>query len=129
MLRLIARLVVGVLANAVGLLVASALLDGFSVNASSFVLAVMVFSAATVVLGPLVLKVAVTSASFLVGGISLITTLIGLIITRLLTDGLHIEGLSTWITATVIIWMFSMVANLILPLLIFRKVLKNNQTS
>lgn len=126
MVRLLAQLAIGIMANAIGLLLASVLLDDFTIDASSFVLAVLVFSAATVVLGPLVLKIALTNASFLVGGIALVTTLIGLIITTVFTDGLQISGLATWVAATVIIWIFSVVANLVLPLMIFKNTLKKS---
>lgn len=123
MLRLLAQLVLSIIANAVGLIVASLLLDGFDINFSSFVVAVLVFSGATVILSPLILKIALTNASFLVGGIALVTTLVGLIITDVFTDGLTITGLDTWVIATLIVWLASIVANLVLPLFIFKKTL------
>ena len=127
MIRLLARTVLAVLANAVGLLVASALLDGFDINGAGFITAVLVFTVATVVLGPLVVKIALTSAAFLVGGIALVTTLIGLIITDLFTDGLTINGLDTWILATLIIWLCTVLASVILPLFIFKEALGNRK--
>lgn len=131
MIRLLARAVLALLANAVGLLAAAALLDGFSVNAASFVVAVAVFTAATIILNPLIVKIALTSAPYLMGGVALVTTFIGLIITRAFTDGLSISGLSSWIIATLIIWLCSVAANLVLPLFIFKKTLgrhKNKQS-
>lgn len=65
MVRLLARLILNILANAVGLLAAALLLDNFSVNTISFIVAVFVFSLATTVLGPLIMKIALTSASHL----------------------------------------------------------------
>ena len=127
MLRLLARAVLSLLANAVGLLAASALLDGFSINATSFIVAVVVFTAATVILSPLIVKVALTSAPYLVGGIALVTTFVGLLITDLFTNGLSISGLSTWIIATLIIWVCAIIANLILPLFIFKKTLDHHK--
>lgn len=123
MLRILARLILSILANAVGLLAASMLLDDFTINLSSFVVAVLVFSAATTVLGPLIIKITVTGAPYLMGGIALITTIIGLIITDVFTDGLSITGVSTWIIAALVIWMFSILANLLLPLVIFKRLL------
>lgn len=129
MLRFLAQLTLAVLANAVGLMAAAALLDDFSINASSFILAVLVFSLSTVILGPFILKMALTSASFLVGGISLVTILVGLIITNVFTDGVSISGLTTWVLATLIVWIFSIVANLVLPLIIFKKTLQKAKES
>ncbi len=124
MIRLLAQLVLAVLANTVGLLAASVLLDNFAINTASFVMAVLIFSLATVVLGPLILKIALTSASFMVGGIALVTTFAGLFITNLVSDGISISGLGTWIAATVIVWIFSIIGNLVLPLFLFKKTLE-----
>jgi len=46
MIRFLIRMVIAVVANAVGLLVAAALLDGMHVNAGSFVVAVIIFTVA-----------------------------------------------------------------------------------
>ncbi len=121
MIRLLARIVLALLANTVGLLAASALLDGFSINGTAFVVAVIIFTLATVILGPLVAVIAVRSAPFLMGGIALVTTLVGLLITDLASDGLTINGLDTWIFATIIIWLCSVLASVILPLFIFKE--------
>lgn len=127
MLKLIAQMIIGVASNALGLLVAAAALNGFSVDGMSFVLAVLIFSVSTVVLGPLILKIAITNAPYLVGGISLVTTLVGLLITNLVSDGISISGLDTWLLATLIIWIFSVIGNLVLPLLIFKKTLQKSK--
>lgn len=127
MLRIIAQLTLSVLANALGLLAAATLVDGFSISGVSFVMAVAIFSVATVVLGPLITKVALTNASYLMGGIALVTTLIGLVITNLLSDGISIEGLSAWIIATLVVWVFSIIGNLVLPLILFKKVLEEHK--
>ncbi len=121
MILLLARLVLNILANAVGLIAASVLLDGFSINGTAFVVAVAIFSITTTVLGPLIIKIALTNAPFLVGGIALVTTLVGLIVTNLVSDGISISGLNTWIIATLVVWIFAIIGNLLLPLVIFRK--------
>ena len=124
MIRLLAQLVVGILANALGLLAAAVILDSFTINATSFIIAVAIFSLSTVVLGPLIMKIALQNAPFLMGGIALVTTLIGLIVTVVVSDGIAITGLSTWVVATLIIWIFSLLANVLLPLIIFKKALQ-----
>ena len=124
MLRLLARLTLTLLANALGLLVAAALLDNFSMSAPSFIVAVLIFTAVMVVLGPLVVKLTLKYANFLMGGIALVTTFVSLGITNLLTDGISISGFNTWVLATLVVWIFSIVGNLLLPLVIFKKTLQ-----
>jgi len=124
MLRLLARLVLALLSNAIGLAIAAWALDDFGINAQSFLIAVLIFSAVTTILGPLVIKIALTNAPYLMGGIALVTTLVGLIITNIVSDGIAISGLSTWIAATVIVWLFSVIGSLVLPLILFKKVLQ-----
>lgn len=123
MVRFFAQVCLQLLANAVGLLAASLLLSDFSIDALSFVFVVVLFTLIEVVAAPLILKIALTSAQVLVGGIALVTTFVGLFLTTIFSDGLHISGLSTWILATLIIWLCSMIASLLLPLIIFKKTL------
>ena len=47
-------------------------------------------------------------------------TLIALIVTELVTDGLEISGTATWIEATVIVWLVSLLGVLVLPLIFLR---------
>ncbi|MCC6943008.1 MAG: phage holin family protein [Thermomicrobiales bacterium] len=118
MMRLVIQTILTLIANAVGLLVASYVLDDFTINASSFILALVIFTAATVLLGPFIAKMAMQNASFLMGGIALVTTLVGLLITTAVTDGLDISGLTTWFLATVVIWIASVLAQVILPFVV-----------
>lgn len=127
MIRLLARMTLNLLSNAIGLLAAAALVDGFSINASGYISAVLIFSVSMWVLGPLIAKIALTNASFLIGGIALVTTLVSLVLTSLITDGLHISGVSAWVIATLIIWLFSVLGGVLLPLIIFRNVLKKDK--
>ncbi len=124
MFRLLARFTLNLLSNALGLIAAALLLDGFSVDVTSFIVAVLIFTLSTAVLGPFIMSVALKSASYLMGGIALITTLVGLIITSLLSSGISISGVSTWVIATLVIWIFSIVGNIVLPLFLFKKTLQ-----
>ena len=54
------------------------------------------------------------------GGIALVTTLLGLIITDLIFDGFSIEGFWTWIAATVIVWLGGLLAAFVLPLIFLK---------
>lgn len=127
MIRFFFRTVLSLLANAVGLLAAALLLDGFSVNSFAFVVAVGIFTLATAVLGPFITKVALKNADYLVGGIALVNTFVALLLTSLFSSGISIDGLSTWVLATLIVWLFSMIGSLVLPLFLFKKALDNKR--
>ena len=127
MMRLLARLILNVLSNALGLFMASLFVDGFSIDGVSFVVAVAVFSLATTILGPLIMKIALKNAPFLMGGIALVTTLVGLVITNVISDGISVNGVSTCIVATLVVWLFSMIGSVLLPLILFKKILEDNK--
>jgi hypothetical protein len=123
MVRIFALTVIELIANAIGLLVAKALLPGFSISVSSLVLVVAIFTAVRFILAPLIFKLSFKYARAITGGIALVTTFVGLLVTTWLTDGLHISGPGTWPGATLIVWLFGVVAALLLPLVIFKKAL------
>ncbi len=121
MIRLLIRIGLSLLGNALGLWVASLILDDMSVSGTAFVLAVVIFTVLTVVIQPLITKMAMQNAPALQGSSALVTTFIALLITDLVSDGLSISGLSTWIFATVIVWFFTMIAAWLLPLFILKE--------
>ena len=126
--RFLAQTAISLLANALALLLASILLTGFSINGLAFIVAVFIFTASTVILEPLITKIARQSAPYLLGGIALVTTLVGLLVTTLVTDGLSITGIATWVMATLIIWLATVVASLVLPRFLFKDALgKRNE--
>lgn len=123
MTRLLARTVVELVASAIGLIVAAWMLAGVTLTASGFLVAVVVFTIAKVVLGPLVLKVSLKYARALTGGIALVTTFIGLLVTTWLTSGLTIVGVGSWVMATIVVWLFTVIAILVLPMVMFKSLL------
>lgn len=129
MVRLLAKTLLSVLANTIGLLVAASFVNGFSINGVSFIFAVAFFTISTIILGPLIIKITMQNANYLMGGIALVTTFVGLLLTTIFTDGLSINGLSAWLASTFIVWVFSVLANVLLPLVLFKKVLSDKKTS
>jgi hypothetical protein len=127
MVRLLVRTSLALLANAAGLYIASVALDDFDINGAGYITAVVIFTLATVILGPLIGVIALRSAKILMGGIGLVITLAGLIITDIFTDGLSISGLDTWVLATLIVWLCSLLATVILPLFMFKKILSDDK--
>ena len=122
MLRFLAAVVLRLLANAAGVALAAWLLDGFSVTTAAFIGVVILFTLIEVVLDPLVLKLSLQYVPALRGGVALVTTLVGLIVTTIVSDGLVIEGLTAWVVGTLIVWLGGVLAALLLPLFIFKSV-------
>jgi len=127
MIRFLIRMVIAVVANAVGLLVAAALLDGMHVNAGSFVVAVIIFTVAFALMQPFLVSQFRRGNSAALGGVALIATLVALIVTDLISDGFSINGVGTWIAATVIVWLGALLAAFILPFLGLRRYLEERR--
>jgi uncharacterized membrane protein YvlD (DUF360 family) len=126
MVRFALSILVQLIANALGLIVAANVLEGMSLEADGFLLAVGVFTLVNVVILPLVQKQALTQSSALMGSTALVAAFIALVVTTLVSDGLTIDGLSTWIFATVIVWGASLLATLLLPVLVFKSLREEN---
>ena len=107
-------------ANAVGLMLANLLLEGFSIGAMAFVVAVLIFSVVQGVTGPLLTKISMKNFPQLMGGISLVTIFVGLWITTLLVSDMQIGGLANWLAATLLVWLGSLIAGVLLPIYVFK---------
>jgi len=124
-IRLIVRTVVALAANAVGLIVAALVLDDMKLNGAAFVLAVVIFTVVFALLQPFLAVQLRRMGSAALGGVALVATLASLIITDLLSDGLSISGVGTWIAATVIVWLAALIAAFVLPFLGLKKYLED----
>jgi uncharacterized membrane protein YvlD (DUF360 family) len=125
-IRFLVRILVGLVANAVGLLVAAAVLDGMHVNAGSFVVALVIFTLVYALMQPFLISQFRRNRAAL-GGVALIATLVALIVTDLVSDGFSIDGVGTWIAATVIVWLGALLAAFILPFLGLKKYLEERR--
>ena len=106
--------------NAIGLLLAVALLSGFAIRPVSFIVVVIVFTVVQVVAEPLILKIGEKKAPALKGGIALIVTFVGLLVTDLVTAGLTVGGLSNLLAATLLVWLGALIASVVLPIYVFK---------
>lgn len=122
MIRFLINAAIYLGAAAVGLIVAALVLDDFTVDVGPFVVVVVIFAVLQGVLSPFFMKVTHRNASALTGAVGLITTFVALLITDLLSDGLTISGVGTWIVATLIVWIATMIASLLLPVFFVKKV-------
>ena len=123
MIRFLVRTLIALVANAIGLIVAAVVLDDVRLNVASFVVAVVIFTAVFVLLQPFLAVQLRRMGPGMLGAVSLIATLVSLIVTDLLSDGLSISGVLTWILAALIVWLVALVATLLLPFLGLKKYL------
>ncbi len=107
--------------NAVGLLLAAALLPGFSIQPLSLIFVVIVFTLVQVVAEPLITKVGEKNVPALKGGVALVVTFLGLLITELVTSGLTIGGISNLLAATLLVWLGAVIAGVLLPIYVFKE--------
>ena len=116
MLRLIIRTAVFLVAAAVGIIAAALLVDGVAVTASGFIIVVVLYAVVQSVISPFIAKVAARNASALLGGVGIIAAFIALLTATLVGDSLTISGgVGTWIAATVVVWLVTALATLLLP--------------
>jgi hypothetical protein len=120
-IRFLLRMVVFLGSSAIGLLVASWLVPGVSVRPLGLVTAVVIFTVAQAILSPFFLKMASRYASAFLDGIGLVSTLAALILGSVLTHGLSIRGIGSWVAATVVVWLVTALATLLLPMLLLKK--------
>ena len=126
MIRTLIRIGLSLAGNAIGLLVAAIILDDMSLSGAAFLIAVVIFTVLTAVLQPLVSKVAEKNAPALQSGSALITTFLALVLTALISDGLDIDGAVTWILATVLVWLLTVIAGVVLAKLVLKDTAARN---
>src|ERR1700690_1619299 len=99
---------------AVGLLVSSAVLDKFSLNATAVVEATLVFWVVHLAVAFVALKVLVREPSLALAGLlALASTIVSLIIVNAIVSGLYISGPQTYVLATAIVWLTTAVSDTI----------------
>jgi hypothetical protein len=99
---------------AIGLLLSSAVLDKFSVNATAVIEATLVFWVVHLVVGFVALKVLVREPSLALAGLlALGSTIVSLIIVNAIVSGLYISGLQTYVLATAIVWLTTAISDTI----------------
>ena len=102
-------------ANAIGLFVAAVVLADMEVSFGSFVIAVVIFTGVSAVARPFIMKLAMNHFDSLMGGTALVATLVGLIVTSIISSGFEIRGAGTWLMATMIVWVTALLAGVVLP--------------
>jgi hypothetical protein len=128
MIRLLLQTAATIIANAVGLLLATVLLTGFTIDPLAFVVVLLVFTGVLILTGPLMTKVAITSVPQIRGSVALVTVFVGLKVTEWLMGGFDMGGLSNWLAATLLVWLGSLIAQILIPIYVFKQ-LRNNASA
>jgi hypothetical protein len=98
----------------VGLLLSAALLDDFDVDAQGLVLATLLFWGIHLVVNFVALRVLIRQPSVALAGLlALASTIVALVVVDLVLDGVTIRGATTYIVATLIIWVCTAVSDVI----------------
>jgi len=101
-------------------LVAVWIVPGVSSSVPGFFVAVVVFAVTQAILSSSILKLPHRYASLLFGGTGLALTIIALILASILTHGLTIVGMESWLTTTVVVWLATTIGAITLPELLIR---------
>jgi hypothetical protein len=125
MVRLLISISISLVANSIGLIAAAVILDGVTLSGAAFFIAVGIFTLTTAIMQPFIMKMAMKQAQALLGASALITTFVGLVVTTLISDGLQISGASNWLFATLIVWLASLLAALLIPVVLVKRGVQN----
>ena len=121
MVRAFFSVLVHLIANALGLILAAWILDDMTLNASGFVVGLLIFTGIEIVIQPLIIQMSMRHARALAGSSALLASFVALVITAWVSDGLQISGGTTWLLATVIIWAASLLLGILLPVVVFKR--------
>jgi hypothetical protein len=120
MIRFLVRAAIFFVSTAIGLLVAKLVLDDMSIDATAFLVVVVIVAVLQAVLAPFIARTTARNAPALLGAAGLISTFIALVIANVVVEGLTIKGVTTWILATLIVWLVTMIAAFLLPVILVK---------
>src|SRR6185503_6023350 len=100
------RLATSLAGIAVGIIVSASVLDDFSIDAGALVVATLLFWAIHIAVQFLALRVLIRQPSVALAGLlALAATIVSLIIVNSIVGDMRVHGLSTYVLATLIIWL------------------------
>lgn len=122
MIRLLIRAAIYLGSAALAVWVTSLILaENMSVPLNALLWIAVIFAVVQAILSPLIFKITRNHANALIGGVGLLSTFVSLLITTLLVDTFTIDGVGTWIAATVLIWLITAIATWVLPLWLLKE--------
>jgi hypothetical protein len=106
------RIASSLIGIAVGIVLSTAIFDGFSSSTTGLVEATIVFWIVFLIVNFLALRVLIRQPSVgLAGLLALGSTIVSLIIVNVIVSDISIRGVSTYLGATVVIWISTVVAD------------------
>ncbi|MGX9352283.1 hypothetical protein ACS3QZ_13860 [Shimia sp. W99] len=105
--------------NAVGLLLAMILLDGFSIGFLALIIVTVIFTVVLMVITPIIRKISEKNMPSLLGGLSLVAIFFGLLITQPFVAGFSIGGTANLLAATLLVWLGALIAGILVPKFLF----------
>lgn len=127
MVRMLAVTVLTIVGNALGIWITSLLVPGFVLSVWGFTTTVLFFTVAQIILAPLMLKISIKHLPAMRGGVQLVTIFVVLILTVWFTEALRINGISAWVVSPLIIWVVTLAAGILLPMVLFKKALNRSR--
>ena len=121
-MRLIAKIVVSLVVNAATLLIAAVVLDDFTIDELTFPIVVVIFTIIELIARPALETVIDENVQWAASFVGLVAAFVTLLVTDLVSDGLNIEGLSTWLIATLVVWAGAWIVGLLFAARLTRKI-------
>ena len=118
--QILLRAVVLLASWAIGLLVAARVVPRVSLSVPGFTVAVVVFAVTQAILSLSILKLPHRYVPLLLGGTGLAVTIVALILASVLTHGLTIDRMASWLATTVVVWLVTTIGAITLPELLIR---------
>jgi CDP-diglyceride synthetase len=104
----------GLAGAAVGLLISSAALSGLSISVTALIEATVIFWIVHLVVQFLALRVLIRQPSVALAGLlAIASTIVSLVVVNLIVPGLHVHGATTYLFATLIIWVTTAAADFV----------------
>lgn len=134
MIMFLIRALIFLASAALGLVIADLVLEGFTIDWSSwwgFILVAAIFAVLQSVLAPWLARIAKRNAPALLGGIGIVSTFVALLVVVLIPGAGVSIGLPwwTWIAAPVLIWVVTALATLLLPAIFIKKKVEERRSS
>lgn len=111
-MKLVAQVVVGLVVNAIALLIAAIVLDRFTISELTFPIVVVIFTVVGLVARPVIEAFVEKNAQVVASFVGLVAAFVTLLITDMVSDSLNVEGIGTWVIASVIVWLGRIAADL-----------------
>lgn len=108
-MRLLVAGIAALGANGIALLLAAALLDGVEIRNLAFPVLIVLYTAVSVAVSFIVdaFVFRYAAAVVVLGGV--ISSFLALLVTDAVSDSITIEGRGTWVVATLLVWLASLV--------------------